>query len=405
MRILFVIMLSTFFLIPDPALAQRQCDGGPKLKSYLSGTIDTPTPTAIAETWVKIGVPGDIDPASVEALLEAIEAFERWRPSAQRAADIAAGDWTDWRAKHMSRDEFIRGFLNEVERRSKTQGDYAAILQAAQAMLNHLDDLHNAAGGRLRPEDPFRMWRWDFSLRLPGAKSEIARLMTLPDGEWLWRRYGVNRKTAIACALDDMSENALLADTIDRSLFHKPDVIKTLVANKKVPLDFTTMAYLSGLLEYRLPNCKWPGTADGLTSVLRFQQAVTQSTLTRASKLNDVIFDSVEFAMNANAGKADAQAFEKKYGCVSPVSVAFANGLVRTVQVDATVSSDSFFVQSCSGQGLSLKQCACLAELGRGVAPKIERMGYDRRTTIKWIVERNPFLSVQIAVQCGISDY
>lgn len=405
MRNVFFVMLCAVVLLPGAGLAQRRCDGGEELTAYLAGTTDGPTPSAIADVWVNEAVPNDVDPASVAALREAIEAFERQRPSADRAADIAAGDWSGWRADLMSRDEFVRGFLDEVGRRAGSQGEYAAILQAAQAMRNRLDDMYGAAGLRDRPEDPYAMWLWDQHMRLPGAEDELARLKSLPDGEWLWGKYTMGRKTAIACALDDMSALTLLAATVDRSLFRKPDVVTTLVAGRKVPLDFPTMAYLSGLLEYRLPNCTWTGSADGLASLVRFQQAATQSALTRMFELSGVVFNSAEFAANANAGKADAGALESEYGCVSPVAVAFSNGLVRTVQVDATVSSESLFVQSCSGQGLSLKQCACLAELGRGVAPEIEKTGYDRRNTIKWIVERNPMLGVQIAAQCGIGDY
>ena len=405
MRNLFFLVVCAGVLVPAIAFAQLRCDGGGKLTAYLSGTLDGPAPSAIANVWVNGAVPDDLDPTSVATLREAIGAFERQRPSAEEAAEIAAGDWTGWRASLMSRDEFVRGFLEEVARRAGTHGDYAAILQAAQAMRNRLDDMHGAAGLRDRPEDPYAMWLWDLNMRLPGAGDEIARLKALPHGEWLWGRYTMGRKTAIACALDDMSAMTMLAATVDRSLFDRPDAIVTLVAGRKLPLDFSAMAYLSGLLEYRLPNCTWLGSVEGLASVIRFQQAATQSALTRMYELYDLVFNSVDFATNANAGTADAKSLENEYGCASPIAVAFANGLVRTVEVDASVSSDSLFVQSCSSQGLSLTQCACLAELGRGVAPAIEKMGYDRRTTIKWIVERNPILAVQIGIQCGINEY
>lgn len=405
MKLLLFLFLSGIVLIPESAFAQRRCDGGGNLTAYVSGSSDGPPPSAIAEVWVKGGVPKDIDPESVTGLREAIEAFERQRPSAESAAEIAAGDWTGWRAKLMSRDEFIQGFLDEVSRRVGTQAEYAAILQAAQAMRNRLDDLHGAAGGRDRPEDPHAMWLWDLHLRSPGAADEIARLYELPDGQWLWGRYKMGRRTAIACAFDDMSALTVLAATIDTTIFKQPDVVKALVAGRKVPLEFATMAYLSGLIEHHLPNCKWTSASRGLSSILRFQQATTQSALTNSFKMSNVVFDSIEFATNVNAGRADADALHEKYGCVSPVTLALQHGLVRTVQIEATVSSESLFVQSCSSQGLSLKQCACLAELGRGVAPRIEKMGYDRRTTIKSIVESNPFLGIQIGVQCGISDY
>jgi len=409
MRNIFLLILCTVILVPTAALAQRRCDGGGKLPAYLSGSIDGPRPSAIAEVWVKGAVPGDVDPASVVALRAAIEAFERQLLSADQAATIAAGDWTGWRAKLMSRDEFISGFLDEVRRRAGSQGEYAAILQAAEAMRNRLDDMNGAAGARGRPEDPSAMWLWDLTMRKPAAKDQVSLLLSLPDGKWLWNRYLMGRKVAIACALDDMSALTLLAATVDKSLFRRPDVVTMLVAGRKVPLDYPVMAYLSGLLEVRLPNCKLTVYPDGWASVERFQQATVQNAMSsffsRGFDLGGVVFDSVEFATNANTGRADAEALEEKYGCTSPVALAFANGLVRTVRVDASASSDSLFVQSCSVQGLSLKQCACLAELGRGVAPAIEKMGYNPGTTIKWITLRNPSVTIQIALLCGIGNY
>lgn len=375
-------MILCAVLVPETTVAQRRCDGGGQLTNYLLGTSDGPAPSAVADVWLNGAVPKDVDRTSLAALREAIEAFERQRPRAAQAAEIASGDWVGWRAALMSRDDFVHGFFDEVGRRARRQDDYAAILQAAQAMRNKLDNMHGAAGIRERLEVPSVMWLWDLHLRTPGAEEELNRLNKLPDEQWLWGRYSMGRKTAIACALDDMSTQKLLAATVDPSLFRQPGLLTELAAGRKVPLDFATMVYLGGLLEYRLPKCKWAGSAVGLASVVRFQQATTQSVLNRMFEIQDV-----------------------EYGCNSPTDAAISKGLVRTLQVNASASSDSLFVQSCSVQGLSLKQCACLAELGRGVAPKIERMAYDRRSTIKSIVERNPLLGVQIGVECGISNY
>lgn len=409
MRNIFLLILCAIILAPTAALAQRRCDGGGKLLAHLSGSLDGPSASAIAEIWVNAGVPSDVDPASTMALRTAIEAFEGPRPNAEQAAAIAAGDWTGWRAKLMSRNEFISGFLDEVRRRSGSHGEYAAILQAAEAMRNRLDDMYGAAGKRGRPEDPSAMWIWDLTMRKPAAQDQISTLLPLPDGEWLWNRYLRSRKAVIACALDDMSELTKLAETVDKSLFLRPDVVTSFVAGRKFPLDYQVMAYLSGLLEVRLPDCKLTAYSDGMGSVLTFQQATIQSAMTsffdRGFDLGGVVFDSMEFVAYAKAGKADAKALQEKYGCTSPVALAFAKGFVRTVRIDATASSDSLFVQSCSVRGLSLKQCACLAELGRGVAPQIEKMGYDPSTTIKWITERNSIVTIQLGLLCQIGNY
>jgi hypothetical protein len=206
MRATYCLLLCVFVLLPGAALAQQRCNGGGQLVNYLTGKIHSPAPSDISGTWVAQAVEPDVNPAAVAALREAIEAFESKRPSAEEAAEIAAGDWSGWRAGLMSRDDFVRGFLAEVARRAEAQGDYGAVLEAAQAMRNRLDDLYGAAGSRQPPDDPFAMWLWDQHMRMPAAAEAVARLTALPDGEWLWNRYLMGRKTAIACALDTIAQ-------------------------------------------------------------------------------------------------------------------------------------------------------------------------------------------------------
>ncbi|NWH07305.1 MAG: hypothetical protein HXY22_01400 [Alphaproteobacteria bacterium] len=406
MRSLLAIFLYAFLLSPTAVFA-RECDGGGKLLDYLSGQLDDPAPSVIADVWVAGGIPDTVAPESIAATRNAIELFEGMSLSPERAADIVAGDWTGWRAGLMSREEYVRLFLEEVGRRTGTHGERTSILQAAQVMQNVLDDLYGAAGGRERPEDPSRMWWWDSYLRQKAASEEIARLIAVPKGQALWHDYLVGRKTAIACALDDASALNLLAATINQDRYQRGDIVVELVAGRKIPLAFRTMAYLAGLLEYRLEKCSWVGSPDDLASVMRFQLAANQIALSQEQLFDiaDIVVDAVEFVSSMDAGRADARAMDEEIGCTSPPAIALSGGIVRTVKIDASPSSDSLFVQSCSSQGLSLGQCACLGELGRGVAPKIEKMGYDRSSTIKWIIGRNPILGIQISAVCGIGDY
>ncbi|MEM9633231.1 MAG: hypothetical protein AAGA50_18010 [Pseudomonadota bacterium] len=392
-------------VFPDRAWANRACDDNGLLAEYLVSDISGLRSSDVAQVFIDLRVPDDVAEETVSVLREAITAFEGTRPSSEQAAEIAAGEWKGWRAKHMSREEFVSGFLDEVERRKSSVGDYAASLQASQAMRNRLDDLHGAAGGRTPPEDVLMMWLWDQTMRTPAAKAELKRLYDLPDGKWVWGRYVMGRKAALRCALEAVVAAGPAPVAVDRHLFKQPNTFVPLAEGKTVSLDDRSMAYISGLLEVHLAACPWVGTPKGLKSVVQFQQAATQRAFTNMFDMRNIVLDSVQFAHFANHGKADAEAFEKQYGCISPVAMQLARGLERTVQVAAAGGAGSLFVSTCSSTRLNAKQCACLAELGRGVDPNIENKGYDSRTTIKYIVERNPLLGVMIAMQCGIGDY
>jgi hypothetical protein len=248
MRTTYCLMLCVPLLLPAAALAQERCDGGGQIVSYLAGTTDSPAPAEISRTWVGRAVKPDVDPTAVTALRRAIEAFEGRRPSAEEAAEIAAGDWSGWRAGLMPRDDFVRGFLAEVARRAASQGEYAASLQAAQAMRNRLDDLYGAAGSRQPPEDPSAMWLWDQHMRTPGAADAVDRLTSLPDGEWLWNRYLIGRKTAIACALDAIDAPTQSAESNNPKPEGKPTATSYWVPSAdeiKVATERAIAAYLA----------------------------------------------------------------------------------------------------------------------------------------------------------------
>ena len=134
-------------------------------------------------------------------LRKMIVAFEKPRQSAQNAANLLAGEWNDWRAKYMTRDQYIRQFLAEAESRHKKLGisSYGAVLQAAQAMLNRLDNLHGAAGSRDAADDPYQMWSWDSYIRRKAADTEIKTLISMRDGEAYLNEYLITRKTTIKC--------------------------------------------------------------------------------------------------------------------------------------------------------------------------------------------------------------
>lgn len=143
---------------------------------------------------------------TLRKLWATIVSFENNRVLPAEAADLIAGKWNDWRSKHMSRAAFVNAFLAEVARRRKAGVPvYGAVLQAAQALINRLDDLSGAAGGRDRPEDQFRMRIWDSYIRRLATAGEISALTGSRDGRGYWDDYIGDRTETIRCvaALSD----------------------------------------------------------------------------------------------------------------------------------------------------------------------------------------------------------
>ena len=66
-------------------------------------------------------------------------------------------------------------------------------------------------------------------------------------------------------------------------------------------------------------------------------------------------------------------------------------------------SAGGRYVESCA-RTHGRKKCACVAEIGQTLDPNFRNRSYTRRS-IKWIIESNPFLGMQLAFKCGIGNY
>lgn len=450
---LIVMAITLGFMTVADAAGRRCADGGGVLK-YLSQPVNGMTPDAIADTFISDYVlpdtdgsiraywkefsasPGNIDglvngwnvdQATKTAVLDrkqfiellyqlrnTIMVFEGTRQSARQAAELMAGDWSDWRAKHMSRDDFIRQYQAEAEKlQNQGLAPYGAVLQSAQYMRNRLDDLHGAAGFRDPIDDLAQMWMWDSWIRQKAADVEVQKLKASTEGYGYLNDYLLARKSTIKCVAAGLEESsghemakAPPISASDLALYRRPHIVGPLTSGNSVEINDESMGYLSGFLELYLPNCQWHGTSDQLLSVTQFYQATVQRALTYASNLKTVVQDSVLFGAAANDGKADFQRFQERTECRGQIAENIAAGLIRTVQVTGSAEKkETRFMWSCIRSRLTEEQCACLMELGRGADPDIENTFYYRNSTIKNLVAKNPFLAGQISIQCGIGEY
>lgn len=61
------------------------------------------------------------------------------------------------------------------------------------------------------------------------------------------------------------------------------------------------------------------------------------------------------------------------------------------------------YVETCARHH-GKRKCACVAGIGQTLDPNFRDRAYTRRS-IKWIIESNPFLGLQVAFKCGIGNY
>lgn len=240
-RVVLPAALLALMLAPAALAAAKNCPDSPAKEGYLTQAVAGMSPEAIADAFIDSYLLDKVDEpvrrfwtetrereGTLENLLQAwdgsaseksaaaqqakplgaarlvraaIIAYEQRRiADARQAATLLAGEWRDWRGEHMSRDQFIAALAAEADKR-KREGKtaYEAVLQAAQVMLNRLDNMHGAAGRRPHPDDRDRMWRWDFEIRKGAAREEVAALEAFEHGDILWLMFLQARKTVLRC--------------------------------------------------------------------------------------------------------------------------------------------------------------------------------------------------------------
>lgn len=165
--------------------------------------------------------------------------------------------------------------------------------------------------------------------------------------------------------------------------------------------------FVAGASQYLLSQCGLP--AD-LTSRLKLQKFLLSSAFVGAigrqygnPDLGQGLGDQASSMAAYGAGEATAKAI----GCTD-AGKRLAKNVVKYLDRTAEGSPDKpNYVDGCAryySVQYSKKQCRCLADIGRSVFPNIYEMEFSP-STIKQIIASNPFVGLQIAIQCGIGDY
>lgn len=165
--------------------------------------------------------------------------------------------------------------------------------------------------------------------------------------------------------------------------------------------------FVAGLSQYLLTQCGYP---SDLNSRMKLQKFLTSSALVGVvgsqygnpdlgKGLGDQMKSGVAYAVGEKAGKS--------IGC-NTIGKKVANNIVSYIERTSTATNNGpNYVAGCasyySGR-YSKKQCQCIADIGRSVSPNIHNTRFSS-SSIKRIIDSNPFVGLQIAFQCGIGDY
>ncbi|MCB9947752.1 MAG: hypothetical protein H6842_07975 [Rhodospirillaceae bacterium] len=165
------------------------------------------------------------------------------------------------------------------------------------------------------------------------------------------------------------------------------------------------IVFTAGLAHALLEQCGLPrdvGSRGTLATFLTSSQWVAMVGREYGNpNLGQGLADQAGSSVTYSAGIA---ALDMIGGCSSPAAEPLADGIVRYLRRSA---SESPYVDGCqryySGR-YSRRQCQCLADIARAVYPNIHQSTFSRES-IATLIQRNPFVGLQVALQCGFGNY
>ncbi len=183
----------------------------------------------------------------------------------------------------------------------------------------------------------------------------------------------------------------------------KPELDALLAKKKSFQLTAQNLAFFGGLGSGMLRQCGAPSKASAKLAMQKFVL-----TSANGSMLGTMYSDK-------NMSKAWASAAQQQtlfstgasVGEQIPCSQAerASTGILQALQASSRGADGglSTFVKSCQSS-FDQRRCQCLGDTGRTVMPDIHKRVYNRRI-IKSIIDRNPFIGLQIAMTCQIGNY
>lgn len=184
----------------------------------------------------------------------------------------------------------------------------------------------------------------------------------------------------------------------------KRDVDK-LVNGRPFELTETNLPFMTGLASDLLDRCGAPRNDFAARAQLAtFVASSTFGSIMGFDYSNPNLAESLGSMGRSQAALIAGGLFGKTVPC-GAVADRYASAIADALKSNSRGKDGgaSVFVKSCTPH-FDARRCACLANAGRQAIPNLHRQVYDR-WLIKQIIERNPFVGLQIAMACQIGNY
>lgn len=185
----------------------------------------------------------------------------------------------------------------------------------------------------------------------------------------------------------------------------RADDVNRLAAGKPFELTEQNLPFMTGLASDLLERCGAPSDDFALrTELATFVASSSLGNVMGFDYSNPNLGESLGSMGRSQTAMMAGVMLGRQLSCGS-VANRFASGIARALRSNAQGADGgvSVFVKSCT-PSFDQRRCSCLANIGRQAIPNIHRQTYNRRL-IKEIIERNPFLGIQIGIACQIGNY
>ncbi|MEM8981009.1 MAG: tetratricopeptide repeat protein [Pseudomonadota bacterium] len=178
---------------------------------------------------------------------------------------------------------------------------------------------------------------------------------------------------------------------------HRSDVDR-LLAGKPIRLTQANIPFMGGLGSGLMERCGSPRNTAQRLRLAAFVQTSVTGAMAGFDYSNPNLGKSIGSAYQSQALFAAGSVVGQSTPC-GAVSERIAKGILAALKGN----EEGPFVRTCTPVH-GARSCQCLANTGRQVIPNLHQQTFNRRL-IKQIIERNPFLGLQIGLTCGIGNY
>lgn len=177
--------------------------------------------------------------------------------------------------------------------------------------------------------------------------------------------------------------------------------------SKSCPLDLSQkqQLFVAGISRNLLERCGFPSNINDRMALQTFLSSSALAGVIGSQYGNPDLGKGLGDQSASMAALTSGSLFANSLEC-DAMANGLADGIVKQVRSSAA-TDESPYVSGCVryyGGKYSTQQCECVANIGKAITPNIARNEFSPRS-IKRIIEANPFVGLQIAMQCGIGDY